>query len=192
MTSPTIDMSADGVTADPLTLVREPVDVLLHQFLREREQELVHVDARLAPVAAAIARLVLGGGKRMRPAFVYWGYRATGASHTDALWHTAAAVELLQTFALIHDDVMDGSDTRRGQPAGDWHFGQRRRPGRNLRVRRASQQGCAGQGHSETEQGTQHGLLAKRSHRHDGGRPSSTADEVGRPGRAHWRFGNAL
>lgn len=117
MTSSTVDMAADDVVADPLALVREPVDALLRHFLREREQQLVDVDVRLAPVAAAIARLVLGGGKRMRPAFVYWGYRATGASHTDALWHTAAAVELLQTFALIHDDVMDRSARRRGQPA---------------------------------------------------------------------------
>src|SRR5690606_11554737 len=53
----------------------------------------------------------------MRPAFVYWGHRASGADHSDALWHPAAAVELLQAFALIHDDVMDRSAQRRGQPA---------------------------------------------------------------------------
>ena len=75
------------------------------------------IDARLAPIARAISTLVLTGGKRMRPAFVYWGYRATGAPHSDALWHPAAAVELLQTFALIHDDVMDRSVRRRGRPA---------------------------------------------------------------------------
>jgi geranylgeranyl diphosphate synthase type I len=97
--------------------VRAPVDVQLVEFLQARERELVALDARLAPVVRAVSDLVLSGGKRMRPAFVYWGYRASGAPHTERLWHTAAAFELLQTFALIHDDVMDRSDRRRGQPA---------------------------------------------------------------------------
>jgi geranylgeranyl diphosphate synthase type I len=116
MTSPIVDTSVDNRAADPLALVREPVNDLLRTFLGEREQQLVDVDPRLGPVATAIGRLVLAGGKRIRPAFVYWGYRATGAGHTDALWHTAAAIELIQTFALIHDDVMDRSVRRRGQP----------------------------------------------------------------------------
>lgn len=105
------------MATDPVQLVREPVDALLVDFLRARERDLVALDPRLAPVVRAVASLVVTGGKRMRPAFVYWGYRASGASHTDRLWHTAAAFELLQTFALIHDDVMDRSDRRRGQPA---------------------------------------------------------------------------
>lgn len=111
------DTPVGTLAADPLAFVRAPVDALLRTFLARREQELVEVDPRLTPIARSIARLVLGGGKRIRPAFVYWGYRAGGADHTDALWHPAAAVELLQTFALIHDDVMDRSVRRRGQPA---------------------------------------------------------------------------
>lgn len=102
---------------DPVHLVRAPVDALLQEFLRARERDLVALDARLAPVVRAISGLVLSGGKRMRPAFVYWGYRASGTPHSERLWHTAAAFEMLQTFALIHDDVMDHSDRRRGQPS---------------------------------------------------------------------------
>ncbi len=109
-------LPVDAAT-DPLLIVREPVDALLGDFLQARERDLVALDPRLAPVVRAVSRLVLSGGKRMRPAFVYWGYRAGGAPHTDRLWHTAAAFELLQTFALIHDDVMDRSVRRRGQPA---------------------------------------------------------------------------
>lgn len=109
--------SALDATADPLAVVRDPVDALLEEFLGDRERELTAMDPRLAPVVRAITRLVLSGGKRMRPAFVYWGYRAGGASHSDDVWHTAAAFELLQSFALIHDDVMDRSTRRRGQPA---------------------------------------------------------------------------
>jgi geranylgeranyl diphosphate synthase type I len=107
----------DTVPVDALDSVRAPVDALLRAFFADRERALVAIDPRLAPLARAISALVLAGGKRMRPAFVYWGYRATGAEHDDALWHPAAAVELLQAFALIHDDVMDRSARRRGRPA---------------------------------------------------------------------------
>jgi geranylgeranyl diphosphate synthase type I len=48
---------------------------------------------------------------------VYWGHRATGAAHDEAVLWPAGAVELLHTFALIHDDVMDRSAVRRGRPA---------------------------------------------------------------------------
>jgi geranylgeranyl diphosphate synthase type I len=108
---------ADALAADPLASVRPPVNRLLRDFLAERERRLVAMDVRLKPIARAISGLVLAGGKRIRPAFVYWGFRASGAAHSDALWHPAAAVELLQAFALIHDDVMDRSARRRGRPA---------------------------------------------------------------------------
>ncbi|MDP8969976.1 MAG: polyprenyl synthetase family protein, partial [Actinomycetota bacterium] len=48
--------------------------------------------------------------------FVYWGHRATGADHRDDVLASGAAVELLHTFALIHDDIMDRSARRRGRP----------------------------------------------------------------------------
>ncbi len=113
-TSSTLPVQAG---TDPLGVVRAPVNALLADFLTAREEQLVALDARLAPVVRSVRDLVLAGGKRMRAAFVYWGYRAGGAPHTERLWHTAAAFELLQSFALIHDDVMDRSVRRRGRPA---------------------------------------------------------------------------
>ena len=53
----------------------------------------------------------------LRPAFVYWGHRVAGADHDDGVLTAAAALELLHTFALIHDDVMDRSVQRRGRPS---------------------------------------------------------------------------
>ena len=70
----------------------------------------------LAPCADAIADL-LAGGKRLRPAFCYWGWRACGGPDGPPIMAAAAALELLHASALVHDDVMDGSDTRRGQPS---------------------------------------------------------------------------
>jgi geranylgeranyl diphosphate synthase type I len=69
----------------------------------------------LAEPIGSLARLVLGGGKRLRPAFCYWGFVGAGGAPEDPLIvDTGAAFELLQAFAVVHDDVMDGSATRRG------------------------------------------------------------------------------
>lgn len=56
-------------------------------------------------------------GKRLRPAFLYWGWRGAGGANTDAAVNAAAALELFQAAALIHDDLIDASDLRRGKPA---------------------------------------------------------------------------
>lgn len=65
----------------------------------------------------------LDGGKRLRPAFAYWGWRGAGGdpgsdpAREQAVLRAAAALELVQMSALVHDDVMDGSASRRGQPS---------------------------------------------------------------------------
>jgi geranylgeranyl diphosphate synthase type I len=96
--------------------------------LRRRVQECL--DAELSRQARVLAELgpdvddllvavrgLLRGGKRLRAAFLYWGHRAAGRPDSDALVRLASAKELFHAAALIHDDVMDDSDTRRGMPA---------------------------------------------------------------------------
>jgi geranylgeranyl diphosphate synthase type I len=76
------------------------------------------LDADLAAPLASLRALVLAGGKRLRPAFCYWGFVGSGGSPEDqAAIDAGAALELLHTFALIHDDVMDGSALRHGTEA---------------------------------------------------------------------------
>jgi len=68
----------------------------------------------------------LGGGKRIRPAFTQWAFLAAGGGVEDDLAIRAGAVfELLHTFALIHDDVMDEADTRRAMPTLHVSFTER-------------------------------------------------------------------
>jgi geranylgeranyl diphosphate synthase type I len=76
------------------------------------------VDPDLAEPLVALRELVLAGGKRLRPAFCHWAYVGAGGAPDDAVVVEAgAALEMLHTFALVHDDIMDGSNLRRGQPA---------------------------------------------------------------------------
>lgn len=95
--------------------VSEPLASVLDEFLEQRATDVLALDPNLAEVTDEIQALVRAGGKRLRPAFVYWGHRATGAAHDDEVLRPAAAVELLHTFALLHDDVMDRSASRRGR-----------------------------------------------------------------------------
>ena len=60
-------------------------------------------------------RLTAAGGKRLRPFFCYWGFRAAGGAHCDEIVRAASSLELLHTFAIVHDDIMDASDERRGE-----------------------------------------------------------------------------
>jgi geranylgeranyl diphosphate synthase type I len=97
--------------------VKERVEPVLEAFLSARRDEMAAMDPGSALLVDEIRRLVRAGGKRIRPAFCYWGYRAAGGADGEPIDRAAAALELFHTFALIHDDVMDESDTRRGVPA---------------------------------------------------------------------------
>jgi geranylgeranyl diphosphate synthase type I len=104
--------------------VRPRVEKALAVFLAHQRARLAAIDESLVPVADALDAFVLGGGKRLRPAFAYWAYRGAGGFDSDQVVATLAALELVQASALIHDDVMDGSDTRRGEPAMHRRFAQ--------------------------------------------------------------------
>ena len=108
-------MSA-AATAPVLEPVVARVDEILEGFLAARREEAVAIEPSTAEPIEEIWRLVHAGGKRLRPAFTYWGYRAAGGQDGPEIWRAAAAVELLHTMALLHDDVMDADDERRGAP----------------------------------------------------------------------------
>jgi geranylgeranyl diphosphate synthase type I len=97
--------------------LRSRVGKALEAFLDRQATALDAIAEDLGPVSDALGEFLLQGGKRLRPAFCYWGWRGAGGADTDEIVAAAAALELIQACALIHDDVMDDSDTRRGRPA---------------------------------------------------------------------------
>ncbi|MFG1608234.1 polyprenyl synthetase family protein [Actinoplanes sp. NPDC049265] len=105
--------------------LRDRVDKALTGFLADQRARMTGIDPALADVADALEAFVLGGGKRLRPAFAYWGYRGAGGLDCDPVVSAVASLELVQASALIHDDLMDRSDTRRGEPAMHRRFAAR-------------------------------------------------------------------
>ncbi|MBV2362431.1 polyprenyl synthetase family protein [Streptomonospora nanhaiensis] len=102
--------------SSPVAFVRAAVDAELARFVAERRAQLLEIGGELAPVVDALEAM-LAGGKRLRPAFCYWGWRGAGGADTPDIHAAAASLEFLQACALVHDDVIDNSDTRRGMPA---------------------------------------------------------------------------
>jgi len=94
------------------------VERRLEDLLVQESARWGALDANLCEPIELLGAMVLNGGKRLRPAFVHWGFVAAGGAPADALADDAgAAFEMLHTFALIHDDIVDDSATRRGRPA---------------------------------------------------------------------------
>jgi geranylgeranyl diphosphate synthase type I len=89
--------------------LRAAVDRRLEQSLLEAAIRLPEADSLLGE----LRRVVVAGGKRVRPAFCYWGFRAAGGEDNESIIRASASLELLHTFAIVHDDIMDGSDLRR-------------------------------------------------------------------------------
>ena len=106
-------------TSSPLDRadLRHRVSTALRDCLARQRPRLDAISPNLRPLVDALTAFLLDGGKRLRPAFAYWGWRGAGGRDSDEIVTAVSALEWVQACALIHDDVMDGSDTRRGQPA---------------------------------------------------------------------------
>ena len=121
------NVAGSPAAPDPARLeeIRRGVGAALDSFLGRQQAILRGIGDDLEPLLAAIEDL-LAAGKRLRPAFCYWGWRSAGGEDCPEILATAAALELLQACALVHDDVIDASETRRGLPAvhrrfATWH-----------------------------------------------------------------------
>ncbi|NRA01787.1 MAG: polyprenyl synthetase family protein [Myxococcales bacterium] len=103
----------------------EGITLLLRDDLAQVEQRLREGMESVAPLVPEVGRHTLsGGGKRVRPLLLLLASRLCGYRGPRAI-QVATAVEFLHTASLLHDDVVDGADTRRGRPSVSAHFGAR-------------------------------------------------------------------
>jgi geranylgeranyl diphosphate synthase type I len=104
---------------DPLSVeFRDAVGLAVSEFLGGQRRRLDAIGPEVRPLLDQALHFT-AGGKRFRPAFCYWGYVAAAGEPADqaAVLRAAGSLDLLHVSALAHDDVMDGSATRRGGPA---------------------------------------------------------------------------
>ncbi|MGV3017384.1 polyprenyl synthetase family protein [Rothia sp. 88186D007BW] len=95
----------------------EALEAEMGRFFATQEELMTAVSVETLPLLESV-RALSTGGKRLRALLAYWGYRgAGGAGVTDSIVRAGLAIELFQTAALIHDDIIDASDARRGAPS---------------------------------------------------------------------------
>jgi len=119
--------------------IDEPIDAAvaahveraLAEYLAVRHAGMADQAPSFGSAVASLADFVLGGGKRLRPTFAWWGWRGGGGGGTgveaEAVLRAVSALELIQACALVHDDLMDASAVRRGKPTVHVEFAARHR-----------------------------------------------------------------
>ncbi|MEU9336484.1 polyprenyl synthetase family protein [Streptomyces sp. NPDC048290] len=108
--------SGSDVSLSDVASLRAAVDSCLSSFLDRKAQDASR-SGMPEEVVSLLRDFVLGGGKRLRPLLCFHGWNAAhGRGEPEALVHVAAALEMFHACALIHDDVMDRTDTRRNRP----------------------------------------------------------------------------
>ncbi|HEX4868497.1 MAG TPA: polyprenyl synthetase family protein [Acidimicrobiales bacterium] len=120
-------MDRPPVTVPPsLLTVAQRVEARLDALFEQEIARWGELSADLVPPLESLRDLVMGGGKRLRPAFCYWAYLGAGGDPAGGeVIDAGAAFEMLQAFALVHDDVMDGSAVRRGSRTAHLTYGDR-------------------------------------------------------------------
>ncbi|MET9295921.1 polyprenyl synthetase family protein [Streptomyces sp. NPDC003077] len=107
-------MTASTARKPDLDGVPDAVDAVIGRFLDAKTH--AGTNPQLPRLVHFLRDFLTGGGKRLRPVLCCCGWRAAGGGDLAPVLSAAASLELFHTFALIHDDVMDRSDTRRGRP----------------------------------------------------------------------------
>jgi len=108
---------ASALPLEQLKSLREQVEAQLKDFLSKQSEYFTSIAPELEPAATSLTAFVVNGGKRFRPLFAAVGAMGAGSQLSAAEFRAFASLELLQACALVHDDLMDASDTRRGEPA---------------------------------------------------------------------------
>ena len=109
----------------PLDQIPAAVEAQLRQFFDQQREPVARIGEPVTNAVAHLERFVLGGGKRIRPLYGWAGFVGGGglerggsasAEDPEAALRAVSALEFIQACALVHDDIIDASDTRRGNP----------------------------------------------------------------------------
>ncbi len=88
----------------------------LELFFDNKIEEASRISNYTQEVAANAKEYTLRGGKRLRPIFFIYGYKCFSDDNIEAIIEASISIELMQSYLLIHDDIMDEDELRRGKP----------------------------------------------------------------------------
>jgi len=101
---------------DTLAHYQTEVNKRLEVFFDQKIKEAAEISEYTREVALNAHEYTLRGGKRLRPIFCIYGYKCFSAENIEAIIAASISLELMQSYLLIHDDVMDEDELRRGKP----------------------------------------------------------------------------
>lgn len=108
-------MSSAIFTEETLVKYREQTDPLLLDFFRSQKAQIPKSLGYAHQMLENLEEFCTRGGKRLRPALVFYGFKLLGGRKSKDIFKLSLAMELIHTFLLIHDDIIDRSDIRRGK-----------------------------------------------------------------------------
>ena len=100
-----------------LTWYKSQLEPFLDAYFDAKIDEASKIHPEAVVLSEGVRRFIKNGGKRVRPAFTYAAYVASGGRSLEAILYASAALEVLHAWALIHDDIIDNADLRRGKPS---------------------------------------------------------------------------
>lgn len=100
-----------------LETYQKKVDKEISTFMSKKEKEGKQISEECEEMARLLKEFAERSGKRIRPVLVVFGYKACGGENEKEILKASIAIELIHAYLLIHDDIMDKSETRRGRPA---------------------------------------------------------------------------
>lgn len=101
---------------EELKSFKSRLDPLIDEYFDSVLKDGMKEDDLVAEALNHARAIVLSGGKRLRAAFMYYGYMAAGGTETEKMLRTSMSVELIHAFLLVHDDIIDRDDIRHGVP----------------------------------------------------------------------------
>jgi geranylgeranyl pyrophosphate synthase len=109
--------------AQPLTEAVDPFGCVAEELELVEENLIRSVRSAEQTLTDIASHLICGGGKRVRPMITLLAYRALGGKTVEDIVDIATAIELIHTATLLHDDIIDGAETRRGKESAYKKFG---------------------------------------------------------------------
>jgi geranylgeranyl diphosphate synthase type I len=99
-----------------IKILQREIDTRLEKFFKEKIKEIRKISPLLREVTNNCGEFILKGGKRIRPILFYYGYLAAGGRNKKAILDASISIEIIHNYLLIHDDIIDRDELRRGKP----------------------------------------------------------------------------